>query len=801
MAFVNGSLLIGGLLIAIPIVIHLSMRKTPKPLIFPALRFVQQRKVTNQRRLQWRQWLLLLLRCLVIAILAFALARPSAASQTAGSWTFAGVVGLLLLVAVPAAWIAWSQQRGRLISSVLTSAAVVLALLLVFFVVSAVQRQPPAMLGDQEAPVAAVLIFDTSPRMQYRRQNQTRIEQAQQTAQWLIEQLPKDSQLAVLDSQMTAPVFSVDLAAGAKAVQRLESAPAPKPLGQLISDGLGLLDSKAQERKEIYVFTDMTESAWRAAKSEVDLDKHPGVGVYVVDVGVENPENLALGAIRMNSHVVARNSPLELQLDVRSIGLPATRQVELVVEQIDPTLPIVEDEVICTPRAQQRGRQELTLEEGEASTLRFRLEESKGGVRHGTVRLLGEDGLAIDDIRHFTFRVDEAWPVMIVAPDNAWSVFFNQSVAPDDEREQGKNRYEIREVRQSDLDTERFEDYAAICLLDPKPLNDSQWTRLGDYVERGGSLGIFLGRNASDREPFNTKAAQRVLAAPLSTQWRAGGRALYVNVDNFNHPITKLFRATSTSTPWNRFPVAKHWILGKLQPNVQTIVAFTNGKPCLLDKPLGRGRMVMMTTPLSEPSAGPQRRDPWNELASGLDNWPPFLLANTTLQYLVASGDVKLNYETGETAVLPNSPSLDPQRYQMFLPQGLPFEVRPQRDQIVAPFTDLPGAYRLKGVRGGTVIRGFSVNWPAEASNLNRMESSELDNVFGEGNYQFARRRDEIERVQGAQRVGREFYPLLMFLVALILGIEQLLANRFYPPERGAASAISRVSQATSSSP
>ena len=43
MAFVNGSLLIGGLLIAIPIVIHLAMRKTPKPLMFPALRFVQQR--------------------------------------------------------------------------------------------------------------------------------------------------------------------------------------------------------------------------------------------------------------------------------------------------------------------------------------------------------------------------------------------------------------------------------------------------------------------------------------------------------------------------------------------------------------------------------------------------------------------------------------------------------------------------------------------------------------------------------------------------------------------------------------
>jgi hypothetical protein len=796
MAFVNGSLLIGGLLIAIPVVIHLAMRKTPKPLIFPALRFVQQRKVTNQRRLQWRQWLLLLLRCLVLGLLAFAFARPSAASEVAGSWTMAGVLGLLLLLAAPAAWIAWRQQRGRLISSVLTSLAVLLALFVAFFVFSAVRRQPPAMLGDQEAPVAAVLIFDTSPRMQYRRQNQTRIEQAQQTAQWLIEQLPKDSQLAVLDSQMTAPVFSVDLAAGAKAVQRLESAAAPRPLGQLISDGLRLLDSNERDRKEIYVFTDLTEAAWRGAQSEVALEDHPDVGVYVVDVGVENPENLALGAITMNSQVVARNSPLELQVDVRSIGLSAARQVELLVEQLDPTLPIVEDDIIRTPQAQQRGRQEVSLEPGQATSLRFRLEESKGGVRHGRIRLLGEDGLAIDDTRHFAFRVDEAWPVLIIAPDNAWSVFFTQSVAPDAEREQGKNRYEISEIRQLDLDTERFEDYAAVCLLDPKPLNADQWTRLGDYVERGGSLGVFLGRNASQRESFNTKAAQRVLAAPLSTQWRAGGRKLFVNVANFNHPITRLFQATATSTPWNRFPVEKHWSLGELQANVQTIVPFTSGNACLLDKPLGRGRVVMMTTPLSEPSAGPQRRSPWNELASGLDNWPPFLLANTTLQYLVASGDVHLNYETGETAALPNSPSQDPERYQMFLPTGPPFEVRPQRNQIVAAFTDLPGAYRLKGVRGGPVIRGFAVNWPSEASNLERMEASKLDSVFGEGKYQFASRRDEIERVQGAQRVGREFYPLLMFVAALVLGIEQLLANRFYPPERGGSTSPNSATRA-----
>jgi hypothetical protein len=52
MAFVNLSLLLGGALIAIPVVLHLIMRQKPKQLVFPAVRFIQQRRIANQRRLQ-----------------------------------------------------------------------------------------------------------------------------------------------------------------------------------------------------------------------------------------------------------------------------------------------------------------------------------------------------------------------------------------------------------------------------------------------------------------------------------------------------------------------------------------------------------------------------------------------------------------------------------------------------------------------------------------------------------------------------------------------------------------------------
>ena len=68
MAFVNLSLLFGGLLIGIPILLHLMMRQQPKHLLFPAVRFLKKRRESNQRTLQLRHWILLLLRCGVLEI-------------------------------------------------------------------------------------------------------------------------------------------------------------------------------------------------------------------------------------------------------------------------------------------------------------------------------------------------------------------------------------------------------------------------------------------------------------------------------------------------------------------------------------------------------------------------------------------------------------------------------------------------------------------------------------------------------------------------------------------------------------
>ena len=89
-------LVVGGSFVAVPILLHLIMQQKPKPMLFPAVRFLRETFASNQRRLKLKQWVLLLLRALVIVWLAAALAQPSVAAFLASEW-IAGAALLSLI--------------------------------------------------------------------------------------------------------------------------------------------------------------------------------------------------------------------------------------------------------------------------------------------------------------------------------------------------------------------------------------------------------------------------------------------------------------------------------------------------------------------------------------------------------------------------------------------------------------------------------------------------------------------------------------------------------------------------------
>ena len=77
MTFLNPWLLAGVAAIAAPIVIHLMMRRQVRRMKWAAMRFLQIVVERNERKLRIEDRLLLLLRCLLLILLALALARPA----------------------------------------------------------------------------------------------------------------------------------------------------------------------------------------------------------------------------------------------------------------------------------------------------------------------------------------------------------------------------------------------------------------------------------------------------------------------------------------------------------------------------------------------------------------------------------------------------------------------------------------------------------------------------------------------------------------------------------------------------
>jgi hypothetical protein len=239
--------------------------------------------------------------------------------------------------------------------------------------------------------------------------------------------------------------------------------------------------------------------------------------------------------------------------------------------------------------------------------------------------------------------------------------------------------------------------------------------------------------------------------------------------------------------PWSEFPVFKYWDLEGGAAGSNVIASFANGKPALVERQVGGGRVLMMTTPVSDPAYD----DPWNLLPTGPDPWPFLALTNGIVEYLAAAGETRLNYLAGQSVLLPLTPSEHVASYVLQLPDGsaLRQPLTPGQADVAIASTESLGNYRLRaGGRQEKLDRGFSVNVPVESSRLERASASEIVKALGKERTRVARNRSEIEVRVGLARRGQELFPVLILALALVLAAESLLANRFYGGRSAAGS-------------
>ena len=235
--------------------------------------------------------------------------------------------------------------------------------------------------------------------------------------------------------------------------------------------------------------------------------------MYVIDVGVPNPTNYALG----ERAALRRSAAAAQHAHNRDVGVvpgnAAPRIVELHVRD-------------AQGKPQKRGEQSCEAAPGESRQIEFHFGGLEPGTHQGFVRLVGQDGLAADDTRYFTVVVKPAWRVLVAAPrpPQHYAVFFTQALAPTMARKLGQARFDCEICDLDELAKRPLAGYAAVCLLDPTPLEPLAWQKLANFAAEGHGVAVFLGRNADPLDSFNSPQAQELLPGKLLRQFAAARR-------------------------------------------------------------------------------------------------------------------------------------------------------------------------------------------------------------------------------------------------------------------------------------
>ena len=728
LSFINWLLLGGITLVTVPIVLHLLMRRKPVPHAFPAMRFLQIKARETRRRLKLQHLLLLLVRVAAILLLALALARPVLRGS---KWLAAG-----------------------------------------------------------EGPVAVACVIDTAPRMQLREGNQTRLDVVSELAADLFAKLPRESMIAVVDTAGSGAAFSPSRAAARSRIDRLTAMSPVEGLPAAMADAARLLESSPLPHREVYVFTDLSRGGWERPIPPNWDDLHPSVNVFFIDVSAKNPQNFAVENLELSAEQVAVGSLVTVTAATRRIGPEATRSVAVEL-------------LAASGEFFRRGEKPVVWREGKTGQVQFELGGLEPGLHQGRVAIDGGDSLAADDAIDFTIEVGPSPRVLVATsePIETTGFFFTEAVAPLPLVRAGRSDFTVTLIPFADLETESWDEFRGMVLLDPPALRPGTWALLRQWISQGGGLVVWLGPQAGSPNDFNSPASEAVLGGQLKRVWRNTDRNNYFAPAALDHPLLAAFRRVGDVVPWQDFPVFRHWEFlpttadQQVQPEelvlpASPLVPYRNGLPAILEKPLGQGKVIVVTTPVSQAASDP---DVWNLLATGFEPWPFVMLANEMLGHAVANQDF-LNITAGEVASLRvGRRDLPTATVRTPLGDTFPVAVDQQRGTIAITATRQPGSYGVRsGGNVGGVTRGFSVSLPPAAIDFRRLRKAELSAALGT-NHLIVDDIDSLVRDVTRERVGVELSGWVLLLAAFLLAIDWVLANRFYTsrlgadPEAGAA--------------
>ena len=389
--------------------------------------------------------------------------------------------------------------------------------------------------------------------------------------------------------------------------------------------------------------------------------------------------------------------------------------------------------------------QQVTLNGGGLSFINFDNVVFEEGDNRIDIRLLPNDSLAGDDIRHTVFDNSPPAPVLLLTenPQSLGVTYISAAL------ETAPRGYEVITQTLADLDARVLQRYPWIVIEDIGAINASLATAITDYVSGGGAVLAAAGESS-----LGLDSVPVLDLAVGSNPIRRENRNPITMIDN-SHP------ALSETSGWGS--VNMQTLPVSLNGDERVLIAQADNRPVLLESNIGRGRIMLLTTALdntlSDLPVKPVFVSFMAEAARYLSN------ENLLIREQIAESFLQLSLAGGSSG-------------QVYDPDGVSLLSLSDTTQAQDIPLNKTGYYQVFS-SGGEVL--VAVNPDQRESDLTIMDAQVLQNwqnvVAGTANSGEQALNSE-SGVADEDLEENEIWRIFLILLALIVIAESLLGNQ-----------------------
>jgi hypothetical protein len=720
-----GFLVAGAVLAAIPIIIHLLNRRRHRVVRWAAMQFLLEAVRKNRRRLRLEHWALLLTRCAILGLLGLALARPTGCDRSALS-------------------------------------------------------------GLGTAGGLHVLVIDNSHSMGYRpASGASNLDRAKERALRILDGLAGGSEAAMVftcadpvSAPVSAPGF--DLPSIREAVRAIPQTNCASDLpGALRRVAEAIRGSTAFPSVRLHILSDSTRGVFPDERlAEVQsLISELGPDAKVVYHNLAQPaqSNRAVTDLKPATPLVRARFDTEFRAKVVGYGSATASRLRWFLDGREhATIPV--PELSAEPQSLTSGQISIT----------------RGGYHVITAGLVEQDELPSDDLRALVSECTEQLRVLIVEgqrglnPLEGSGAFLSLALAPPSSaQENGIARsasYVAPEVISDlELGNRSLSSYRAVVLAGVGQLHPAIADALRTYVERGGTLMLFMG-DAVSSEQYNAVLQPRgLLPGPLIRRKTVSsdqrGFGFDFRARGVHHPYLQVFTGEENSgldtaqvfTYWQVVPAdgverILDFLPGADQPGAPTTSpAESSLDPAFTVHSVGAGRVVFCAT-----SANAD----WTSFPAK----PAYVtLMHELLSMSVAGGDEWLNVPAGRPLRIPSRLATGGNITVLDSKQET-FPVEPVTDGSAAAATRPLLHAGIYNVRIGDTEIPASVHVPPSETDLRPLAEPEIRRFLGPAAVFEPETGLAVEQSDSNRT---EFGWILLVGVMLLLCGESFMASRF----------------------